>query len=76
MNIGPELIQYVVDDSPLKCGRHSPGKSIPIKDRKHMEDHPPDVVIVFAYEYFESIYKFTSKFKVDHYQPIPFKLLS
>ena len=74
-NIGPELIQYVVDDSPLKCGRFSPGQSIPIKDRKYMEDNPPDVIIVFAYEYFESIFKFTSKFNVDHYQPIPFKLL-
>lgn len=74
-DIGPDLIEYVVDDSPLKCGRYSPGKSIPIKDRSHMEDNPPDVIVVFAYEYFDSIYKFTSRFGVDHYQPIPFKKL-
>lgn len=74
-NIGPELIEYVVDDSPLKVDRYSPGMSIPIVGRKHMEDNPPDVVIVFAYEYFDSIFEFTSKFNVSHYQPIPFKPL-
>jgi hypothetical protein len=40
-----------------------------------MEDNPPDVIVVFAYEYFDSIYTFTSRFGVDHYQPIPFKKL-
>lgn len=74
-NIGPELIEYVVDDSPLKVDRYSPGMSIPIVGRKHMEDNPPDVVIVFAYEYFDSIFEFSSKFNVSHYQPIPFKPL-
>jgi len=73
--IGPDLIEYIVDDSPLKCGKVSPGMSIPIKNRTHMENNPPDVVIVFAYEYFQSIFKFTSKFNVNHYQPIPFNPL-
>lgn len=73
--INDNLIKYVIDDSPLKSGKLSPGMSIPIKSREFMEKNPPDIIVVFAYEYFDSIYNFTNKFKVDHYQPIPFKLL-
>ncbi len=51
-NIGPDLIEYIVDDSPLKQGRFSPGKHIPIVP---FDDQKPDVWVVFAYDYFEQI---------------------
>lgn len=56
-DIGPDLIEFIVDDSPLKQGRFSPGKHIPIVTNAYLADHEPDVLIVFAYEYFDDIKK-------------------
>jgi SAM-dependent methyltransferase len=57
--IGPELIEFIVDDSPLKQNRFSPGTHIPIVPNAHLEPNRPDVLVVFAYEYFEDIKKKT-----------------
>lgn len=56
-DIGPDLIDFVVDDSPLKQGRYSPGKNIPIVSAEYLERHHPDVLVVFAFDYFEDIKK-------------------
>lgn len=55
--IGPDLISFIVDDSPLKQGRFSPGKHIPIVPNAYLADHEPDILVVFAYEYFDDIKK-------------------
>lgn len=68
--IGPGLISYVVDDSPLKQGRFTPGMHIPIVPHSHLARERPDVLIVFAHEYFDDIRKKTG----DGYRfifPIP-----
>jgi len=54
-NIGPSLIEFTVDDSPLKQHKFTPGTHIPIVDRSHLYRNRPDVVVVFAYEYFDAI---------------------
>ncbi len=59
-NIGPDLIEFIVDDSPLKQDRWSPGKHIPIVPNSFLAAHKPDVLVVFAYEYFDDIKKKTS----------------
>lgn len=56
-DIGPDLVEFIVDDSPLKQGRFSPGKHIPIVTNAYLADHEPDVLVVFAYEYFDDIKK-------------------
>tara|TARA_Y100000022_G_scaffold143801_1_gene125568 strand:- start:95 stop:1291 length:1197 start_codon:yes stop_codon:yes gene_type:complete len=71
VNIDSELLPFVVDDSPIKQGKLSPGKHVPIVSRNFLKDFKPDVIIVFAYEYFDSIYEFTSQFGAEHYKPIP-----
>jgi SAM-dependent methyltransferase len=53
--IGPELIEFTVDDSPLKQNRFSPGTHIPIVPKAHLDAHRPDVLVVFAYEYLDDI---------------------
>jgi len=58
-NIGPALIEFIVDDSPLKQNRFSPGTHIPIVPKEHLDAHRPDVLVVFAYEYFDDIKKKT-----------------
>jgi SAM-dependent methyltransferase len=53
--IGPSLIEFTVDDSPLKQNKFTPGTHIPIVPRTHLEAHRPDILVVFAYEYFDDI---------------------
>ena len=53
--IGPDMIEFVVDDSPLKQDRFTPGTHIPIVPKEHLDTHRPDVLVVFAYEYFDDI---------------------
>ena len=69
------LIRYIIDDSPLKQNRFSPGMHIKILPRKNNINKNIDIVLVFAYEYFTDIKKFFRKFKVDFYKPIPFSKL-
>lgn len=57
--IGPELVAFTVDDSPLKQNKFTPGTHIPIVPREHLESHKPDILVVFAYEYFDDIKKKT-----------------
>ena len=59
--IGPALISFIIDDSPLKQDRFSPGMHIPIFPKSHLdtEKKKPDVLVVFAYEYFDDIKKKT-----------------
>jgi methylation protein EvaC len=68
--IGASLIAFTVDDSPLKQDKFTPGTHIPIVPRSHLDAHHPDILVVFAYEYFEDIRKKTG----DGYRyliPIP-----
>lgn len=63
-NIGTDLIDFVVDDSPLKQHRFSPGKHIPIVPASYLERHHPDVLVVFAFDYFKDIKKkLTGKYR-------------
>jgi SAM-dependent methyltransferase len=59
--IGPDLIEFIVDDSPLKQNRFSPGMHIPIVPNTHLLKNKPDVLVVFAYEYFKDIKKKTKQ---------------
>lgn len=70
-NIGPDLIEYLVDDSPLKQHRHSPGTHIPIVPKEHLENHPADILVVFAYEYLDDIKKKTAGKGYRYLIPIP-----
>jgi SAM-dependent methyltransferase len=57
--IGPSLIEFTVDDSPLKQNRFTPGTHIPIVSKAHLDQHRPDLLVVFAYEYLDDIRKKT-----------------
>ncbi len=64
-DIGPDLIKSIIDDNPIKAGRLSPGKLIPIKSREAIKTIDPDVILLFAYEYEKSIKK-----SLPHYESI------
>ena len=69
-DIGPSLVAFTVDDSPLKQNRFTPGTHIPIVPKTHLDAHKPDVLVVFAYEYFDDIRKKTDN-AYRYLQPIP-----
>lgn len=74
-NIGPDLISFIVDDSPLKQNRFSPGTHIPIMPKAYLDEHGADLLVVFAYEYFGDIKKKTES-KYRYLLPIPPKEIS
>ena len=60
----------VVDDSPLKQGRFSPGMHIPIISYNSSEK--PDIYIVFAFEYIASIKEKVGLISGGYFKPVPF----
>jgi len=71
-HIGPDLIKYTIDDSPLKVNRFTPGTHIPIVARDQLEQDTPDILLVFAYEYIDDIRTKTSN-RFKYFKPIPFQ---
>ena len=70
--INSNLISYIIDDSPLKQNRYSPGMHIKILPRKNNINSKINIVIIFAYEYFNDIKKYFKNKNVKFYKPIPF----
>jgi hypothetical protein len=50
-------LAYVVDDSPHKQGKFTPGTGIPVVPRTHLEVEKPDVILVTAWNFADSIVK-------------------
>lgn len=53
--LGPDLVDYVVDMSPLRSGKYVPGVSIPIVPPDVFHARPPDYAIMTAWNYEEEI---------------------
>jgi methylation protein EvaC len=53
--IDRSLIEFTVDDSPLKQHKFTPGTHIPIVPKAHLDNSRPDILVVFAYEYLDDI---------------------
>lgn len=53
--IDRSLIQYIIDDNPLKWGKVLPGVNIPIYGADKLLEEKPDVVIVMAWNFFDEI---------------------
>jgi hypothetical protein len=51
--LGPETLKYIVDDSPLKQGRFSPGHHIPVVPSAHLyqPSTKPDDVLILAWNF-------------------------
>ena len=45
------IIDYIVDDTPEKIGRFSPGTGIPIVDRSRLVEDPPDYLVILAWNF-------------------------
>lgn len=56
-------VDYIVDDTPEKIGRFSPGNGIPIVDRAVLESDPPDYLVILAWNFAREIMENTSGFR-------------
>ncbi len=72
-NINRSLINFIIDDSPLKQNRHTPGTHIPIFGKEKLKTKDKYTFLVFAYEYIDDIKKATKKLKCEYFSPIPIK---
>ncbi|MBI4596910.1 MAG: class I SAM-dependent methyltransferase [Candidatus Omnitrophica bacterium] len=55
LELGPQEIDYIVDRSPLKQGRFTPGSHIPIVPAERLLEDQPDVVVVLAWNFLDEI---------------------
>ena len=58
-DIGPELVEYIVDDSPERNGRYISSTHIPIVSKAHLDKDPvhPEYILIFAWNFAEAIMK-------------------
>jgi dTDP-4-dehydrorhamnose reductase len=69
-------VDYIVDDTPEKIGKYSPGTGIPIVDRSVLADDPPDYLVILAWNFAREIIETTSGFGGKYIIPIPaFKII-
>lgn len=71
LDIDEKRIDFAVDDALLKQGRFTPGKHIPILHPDAIYERKPDVLLILAWNFAESIMKKHSQFKGKWIVPIP-----
>jgi methylation protein EvaC len=54
-DIGADLIEYICDNTPIKQGKYSPGKHIPIEPIETFRQNYPDYSVLFAYNHAKEI---------------------
>lgn len=55
--IGPEIFDYIVDDSPFKQGLYTPGTHIPVVSSSRLKKKTPDYIVILAWNFADSIIK-------------------
>ena len=61
-NLGPEIIDFIADDSPLKQGLYSPGLHIPIVPATEIYQRNPDYLVILAWNFAKPIMDNHEKF--------------
>ncbi|MBI2144005.1 NAD-dependent epimerase/dehydratase family protein [Candidatus Woesearchaeota archaeon] len=55
--IGPDILDYIVDDSPWKQGLYTPGTHIPVVGFGELGKRRPDYILILAWNFAEPIMK-------------------
>ncbi len=63
MQIGPDVLDYIVDDNPLKQGLYTPGMHIPVVSGTKLTESPPDYLLILAWNFAPSIIEKNGDFK-------------
>ena len=54
-DIDKDAVDFIVDNTPFKQGKYTPGKHIPIIPEEEFLKNPPDYTILFAWNYADTI---------------------
>ncbi len=60
--LGPDLIDFIVDDSPLKQGLFTPGLHIPVLPSSAIQEKSPDYLLILAWNFAKPIMQKNSSF--------------
>ncbi len=60
--IGPDLIEYICDTTPIKHNKISPGMHLPILPYENYKENPPDYFFLFAWNHKNEILQKESDF--------------
>jgi hypothetical protein len=55
LQIGPELVEFIADRSPLKQGRYTPGSHIPIVSPARLLSDRPDYALLLAWNFVDEV---------------------
>jgi len=61
--IGPEFVDFIVDDSPLKQGLYSPGFHIPVVPSSEIDKQKPDYLVILAWNFADPIIAKQAQFR-------------
>ena len=53
--LGPEVIDFIVDDSPLKQGLYTPGHHIPVLSPAAIDERRPDYLLILAWNFVAAV---------------------
>ncbi|MAJ90355.1 MAG: SAM-dependent methyltransferase [Flavobacteriales bacterium] len=53
--IGPDLIRFISDTTPIKQDKLSPGTHIPVKSHEYFQENVPDIIFLFAWNHAKEI---------------------
>ena len=60
--LNKDVIDYIIDDSPLKQGLYSPGLHIPVLSSEHLKNQHPDYLLLLAWNFADSIVEKNKEF--------------
>ena len=60
--LSPDIIDFIVDDSPLKHGLYSPGLHVPVLPSGAIAEHRPDYLLILAWNFAQPIMANNSAF--------------
>ena len=61
--IGPQLVDFIVDDSPLKQGLFTPGMHIPVLSAQAISERRPDYLVILAWNFAKPIIEKNAGFR-------------
>ena len=63
-NIGPDLVEFISDTTPIKQGKYTPGMHIPVKPYETFSENLPDTALLFAWNHKKEIMEKEKAFSI------------
>jgi len=60
--LGPDVVEFIVDDSPLKQGLYSPGLHVPVLPATAIAEQKPDYLLILAWNFARPIMEKNARF--------------